>query len=280
MIQLNNINFSYGKTKLFEDLSFTFDEGKIYGLLGLNGAGKSTLLYLMSGLLFAQKGTVTYKGKNVASRRPSTLADMFLLPEEFELPNMKFEKFISINAPFYPRFSRQTLERCLSGFEMSVDINLGNLSMGQKKKAFMCFALAANTSLLLLDEPTNGLDIPSKSQFRKVVSECMTDDRTIIISTHQVRDVENLIDEITIVNNRSIVFDEPVSRISAKLLFADRAADLDAESIIFTQPSPIGNMAVARRTDADDETQLNIELLFNAVLAEPQKVAQIFKSND
>ena len=87
-------------------------------------------------------------------------------------------------------------------------INLGALSMGQKKKVYMCIALAARTKLLLMDEPTNGLDIPSKSQFRKVVAQGMRDDQIVVISTHQVRDVETLLDHVTIIEQNAVLLNE------------------------------------------------------------------------
>jgi ABC-2 type transport system ATP-binding protein len=276
MVTINNLQFSYGSHEVFSNLNLTFDEGKIYGLLGMNGAGKSTLLYLMSGLLFAKQGSVDFNGHNMSRRSPSALADLFIVPEEFDLPAMTFERYIKLNAPFYPNFSQETLERCLHGFDMSMDMNLERLSMGQKKKAFVCFALACNTGLLLMDEPTNGLDIPSKSQFRKVVAECMTDNRTIIISTHQVRDVENLIDNITIVGNRQLLFDMPVAQICDHLTFADCKLGQQPEDAIYTQPSAMGCAVVCKRTADDNETPLDIELLFNAVLANTESVKQAF----
>ena len=276
MVTINNLQFSYGSHEVFSNLNLTFDEGKIYGLLGLNGAGKSTLLYLMSGLLFAKNGTVDFNGCNMNRRRPDALANLFIVPEEFDLPAMKFERYVRLNAPFYPNFSQETLERCLHGFDMSMDMSLDRLSMGQKKKAFVCFALACNTQLLLMDEPTNGLDIPSKSQFRKVVAECMTDNRTIIISTHQVRDVENLIDNITIVGNSQLLFDMPVAQICDHLIFADCKLGQQPDDAIYTQPSAMGCAVVCKRTAADSETPLDIELLFNAVLANTESVKQAF----
>ncbi len=276
MVTINNLQFSYGSHEVFSNLNLTFDEGKIYGLLGMNGAGKSTLLYLMSGLLFAKQGSVDFNGHNMSRRSPSALADLFIVPEEFDLPAMTFERYIKLNAPFYPNFSQETLERCLHGFDMSMDMSLDRLSMGQKKKAFVCFALACNTQLLLMDEPTNGLDIPSKSQFRKVVAECMTDNRTIIISTHQVRDVENLIDNITIVGNRQLLFDMPVAQICDHLIFADCKLGQQPENAIYTQPSAMGCAVVCKRTADDNETPLDIELLFNAVLANTESVKQAF----
>ena len=276
MVTISNLQFNYGSHEVFSNLNLTFDEGKIYGLLGMNGAGKSTLLYLMSGLLFAKQGSVDFNGHNMSRRSPSALADLFIVPEEFDLPAMTFERYIKLNAPFYPNFSRETLDRCLQGFGMTADMNLAHLSMGQKKKAFVCFALACNTGLLLMDEPTNGLDIPSKSQFRKVVAECMTDNRTIIISTHQVRDVENLIDHIAILGNQQLLFDMPVAQICDHLTFADCKLGQQPEGAIYTQPSALGSAVVCKRTAADSETPLDIELLFNAVLANPDSVKQAF----
>lgn len=142
MIKALNLSFSYGKKKpqVFENLSFSLDEGYVYGLLGKNGTGKSTLLYLLSGLLFPQHGQILYKETDVRLRRPSTLQDLFLVPEEFALPNMSFRQYVKLNAPFYPLFSKELLHNCLYDFEMDEDIHLGELSMGQKKKAFLCFA--------------------------------------------------------------------------------------------------------------------------------------------
>lgn len=192
MINVNHIDFSYGRRKplVFSDFSLELPVGKICGLLGKNGTGKSTLLYLMSGLLRVQKGIITFDGQDVTKRLPEVLSDIFIVPEEIELPSLSMEQYVRVNAPFYPKFSYEVLDECLKDFELPTHLDLRGLSMGQKKKAFMSFALATGTRLLLMDEPTNGLDIPSKSLFRKVVSRHMSDNRTLVISTHQVRDVD------------------------------------------------------------------------------------------
>jgi ABC-2 type transport system ATP-binding protein len=210
MINIQNIKFAYSKEVVLDDFSLQFDKGGIYGLLGKNGTGKSTLLYLMMGLLRPQKGTVTIDGISATLRRPEILSEMFLVPEEYDLPRISLRKYVKAIKPFYPHFSDELLERCLGNFEMTSDIDLGALSMGQKKKVYMCIALASGTRYLLMDEPTNGLDILSKSQFRKVVIESMTDDKTIIISTHQVHDVELLLDHICIIERNKVLFNEPL----------------------------------------------------------------------
>ena len=163
MLQVKNLTYGYRKSakKIFNDFSLALEPGRVYGLLGRNGAGKSTLIYLMTGLLTPESGDVEYEGVDVRERRPSTLSNMFIVPEEFELPAISLKKYVEINAPFYPNFSYDDLRSYLDVFEMNDEnVNLKSLSMGQKKKVFMSFAFATNTRLLLMDEPTNGLDIP------------------------------------------------------------------------------------------------------------------------
>ena len=210
MINIQNIKFAYSSEVVLDGFSLQFEKGGIYGLLGKNGTGKSTLLYLMMGLLRPQKGEVTVDGINATLRRPEVLSEMFLVPEEYDLPAISLSTYVKAIKPFYPRFSEDLLKQCLANFEMNSDINLGELSMGQKKKVYMSIALASNTRYLLMDEPTNGLDILSKSQFRKVVIEGMSEDKTIIISTHQVHDVELLLDHVCIIERNKVLLNEPL----------------------------------------------------------------------
>lgn len=211
MIAIKNLTFGYNKrSNVLDDFSLEFKAGGIYGLLGKNGTGKSTLLYLMMGLLRPQQGRVEVDGIDTAKRDPLTLSDMFIVPEEYDLPVIPLMDYVKVIRPFYPRFSEDLLERCLANFDMDKHVNLGSLSMGQKKKVYMCVALATNTRFLLMDEPTNGLDILSKSQFRKAVITGMTDDKTIIVSTHQVHDVEKLLDHVVIIEPNKVLHNAPL----------------------------------------------------------------------
>ena len=277
MIEVKNLSFSYGrkKQKVFDDFSLTLSEGAVYGLLGKNGTGKSTLLYLMTGLLRPQGGKVFYKGIDVSLRYPLTLQDMFLVPEEFMLPSVSLRQYVKLNAPFYPRFSQEQLHACLRDFDMNEDIHLGELSMGQKKKAFVCFALATNTSLLVMDEPSNGLDIPSKSQFRKVIASGMTDEKSVIISTHQVRDIDSLLDHVVIIDGTCVLLNASVKEICNKLYFAEQGMNEPTDSALYVQPSMQGN-SVILPNDYKEETKLNLEVLFNAMLAERERMQKMF----
>ena len=266
MIEVKNISFKYAgqKNLVFDDFSLTLKQDNIYGLLGKNGTGKSTLLYLISGLLRPKKGAVCFDSVETKLRKPETLSEIFIVPEEFDLPAMSLNQYVKINEPFYPRFNREVLEACLKDFELSTNLKLNALSMGQKKKVYMAFALATNTKVLLMDEPTNGLDIPSKSQFRKVVTQYMTGDRTLIISTHQVHDVESLLDHILILSPQKLLLNASVADIQDKYTFEYRTpAEMD--DVLYAEPSLQGNAVIAPRREDSPETQVNLELLFNAV---------------
>ena len=282
MINVDNISFAYAgqKTKVFDNFSLQLEANNIYGLLGKNGTGKSTLLYLISGLLRPQKGTVTVDGMKSIDRRPEMLEEVFIVPEEFDLPSMTLDKYVSINQPFYPHFSREVLENCLNDFELPTTLSLQSLSMGQKKKVFMSFALAAGTRLLLMDEPTNGLDIPSKVQFRRVVANNMTDDRTLIISTHQVHDVESLLDHILILNQQQLLLDASVGDICDRYSFEYRTPGSAADGVLYSEPSVQGEAVIVPRNPDKVETPLNLELLFNAVTLGKVKIDSNTPSNN
>lgn len=277
MLQVENISFSYGRRKpeVLSDFSFSLEKGRVYGLLGKNGVGKSTLLYLMCGLLTPKRGHVMYHGVDMRKRLPESLRDVFLVPEEFDLPAVSLVQFVELNSPFYPNFSKEDMMTYLHLFEMGWDIHLGDLSMGQKKKVFMSFALATHTSLLLMDEPTNGLDIMAKSQFRKFVASGISDERTIVISTHQVRDIDNVLDHVVIMNNSSVLLDASVAEVTGRLAFVESDSPDLAEAALYKLPSVQGNSLLLPNREGV-ETKLNLELLFGAVLADSEKIKELF----
>ena len=267
MIEVNNISFRYPGTKhnVFSNFNMSLEANNIYGLLGKNGTGKSTLLYLISGLLRPANGEVKVDGRLATDRLPEMLKDMFIVPEEFNLPAVTLDTYVKINKPFYPNFSQEVLESCLKDFELPQTLKLNELSMGQKKKVYMSFALAAGTKYLFMDEPTNGLDIPSKTQFRRVIANNMSDERTLIISTHQVHDVETLLDHILILSESEMLLNSSVSNICEHFSFEYRQPQEMDDTVIYAEPTLQVNAVIAKRGENDDETQMNLELLFNAV---------------
>ena len=279
MFTISKLSFSYNKRvgDLFHDFSLELNAGNVYGLLGKNGAGKSTLIYLMTGLLTPESGEVLMDGVNVRRRLPKTMSDIFLVPEEFDLPNLSLRKYVNINSPFYPRFSMEDLQRYLDIFEMGGEMNtkFNSMSMGQKKKVFMAFALATNTRVLIMDEPTNGLDIPSKSQFRKLISAGMTDEKMILISTHQVRDISSILDHVVIIDQSKVLLNANTADVMSHLAFRPQR---DGDQPIFSQQSAMGNLVLVPAQEGE-ETAIDLEMLFNATLQSPETINNLFTAS-
>jgi len=274
MIQIENLNFRYKRRPvLFDGLSLSLDGGHIYGLLGRNGAGKTSLLKIAMGMLFPKGGSCRVLEHESCKRQPAMLADMMFVPEEFYAPDMTIRRYVSLYAPFYPAFSREQFQAYMSEMEMTDDEHFSSYSLGQKKKAVLAFALAANTRVLLLDEPANGLDIPSKAQFRRMLASVATDDRCIVISTHQVRDIENLIDNVVILDNGQITLNRSIEEITAKILFRT-VTDLSGQEL-YSESSIAGYQAMLPNAGSE-ATQVDMELLFNAMIVNRQAIQNIF----
>ncbi len=274
MIRINDLNFGYSSRHLlFKNLSMQLNAGHIYGLLGKNGAGKSSLLKNLAGLVYASSGKIEVMGHDPAKRQPSLLRQICFIPEEFYLPSVKIEAYVKTNATFYPNFDHKYFNGLLAEFEIPVSQKLVDMSYGQKKKLIIAFGLATQAQLIIMDEPTNGLDIPSKAQFRKIMAAALTDDRCIIISTHQVRDLDNLIDTVIMIDDRDIVLKASVEEITQKLCFK-RVKELD-NMAIYSEPSLLGYNVLLPNYDNED-SKLDIELLFNAVLSERTKIKAAF----
>ena len=278
MIQLEDISFSYRqKQPLFDQLNLELPAGSIYGLLGKNGAGKSTLLKIITGLLFPKTGHIDVVGFQPRDRYPQFLREIFLVTEEFHMPSFSVNSYLKLYGPFYPRFNKQLFEEYMDEFRISTNQKLSDMSYGQKKNFLLSFGLATDCKLLILDEPTNGLDIPSKSKFRKIVANAIHEDRSFIISTHQVRDMENLIDPIIILDDGKIIFFEDYEQVSLKLAVG-RYNQLPKDEDIVYQESSVAGYTIVKENLDGDETNMNLELLFNAVINNPVRISQIFEN--
>ena len=277
MIHFEKVDFTYSsKDKLLLNLNLQFKPGHIHGLLGKNGEGKSTLLKLIAGLLFPQKGKVEVMNFIPSSRHPEMLRYVYFLPEELPYHALSIARFEQVYAPFYPNFSTDLFEACLNEFEIySKDWKMNKLSYGQKKKIIVAFGLATRTKILLMDEPTNGLDIPSKGQFRRMVASALDENRCIIISTHQVRDLDSLIDQLVIMDHHEIALNETIETITDRLLFRVQDADRKNAPVIYSEDMLRGVYQVCENINRED-SKLDIELLFNAVCTNKTKLQQIF----
>lgn len=276
MILLDKFCFGYkANNLLYQNLQLSLETGRIYGLLGKNGAGKSTLLKNLIGLLYPTSGTVSVNGFIPSGRQPSFLRTIYFIPEEVYVPALTINSYVKIFAPFYPAFDRTMLNTYLEKLDIQTDKKLNTLSFGQQKKFIIAFALACNTSVLIMDEPTNGLDIPSKKRFRKLISSSMHDDRIIFISTHQTRDLENLIDQVVIVDNGELVLNAPVEAIGQKLAFKIVEENYNDQPVFYEEELLKGRAVIIENTDGL-ESQINLEQLFNAATENPVMVKAVF----
>ena len=275
MITVKQLSFGYTRRRnIFDSLSLELPKGSIVGLLGRNGEGKTTLLKLLYGQLLRRQGELKVLDLDPKHRAVSFLQQVYLLPEEFQVPPISIRSFFDISAPFYPNYDEAVAKELIHTFGLQWDMNLKKISQGQKKKALIAFALSLRVPLLLLDEPTNGLDIPSKGEFRRTVARYTTDEQTIIISTHQVRDLEQLIDRVLIMERGTIFCNATVADITERLSFRLITPEL-ADKALYSEPSAVGTVGILP-SDGSEESESNysMELFFNAVISERDRILQ------
>ena len=278
MIRFDSFSFSYQKRyPLYTNLNLTLEKGKIYGLFGKNGAGKSTLLKNITGLHSPSAGSVHVNNYTPGDRKPSFLSDIFLIPEDVYIPSISPKNFLRIYGKFYTKFSSSDFENYLRELEVPETSNLSKLSFGQRKKFIIAFALACNTSVILMDEPTNGLDIPSKSQFRKLLAKTISEERMFIISTHQVRDLDHILDHIIIVNNGALILSEDIFSISQKLAFKFYSSEPIEQNHLLSCEQILGGYAVMEKNIENEDTAINLEQLFNTAIIKSSEIQTLFQ---
>ena len=273
MITIKKLGFSYDDHVVLKDISMDLQEGRIYGLLGENGVGKTTLLTLLAGLKEVDDGILEIDGQKPFKREPSFLSNIYYLPDEVPALRRKAIDFAIDHGQYWSNFNAQKFSEIMTVFDTDQNQRMDQMSYGQLKKTFISFALACNTKYLFMDEPTNGLDIPSKAQFRKAVSKYTSDDSTLLISTHQARDLEAIIDPIIILDRRDVLLNASLDEIAEKLFF-DYSSDVDPNAL-YQEMVPGGNIQVVRNTTGA-ESKVNIEALFNAVLLHKNEIKDMF----
>ena len=262
MVNIDQLAFSYGSMPVLNNITMQLAPGRIYGLLGENGVGKTTLLTLLAGLKKPQQGSIEIDGENPYDRNPNYLATLYYLPDEVAPLNETARQFATRTGIFWPNFKKETFFGAMKEFDTDPAQKMNKMSAGQLKKTYISFALASGASLILMDEPTNGLDIPSKAQFRSAIMKYTREDATIVISTHQVRDLENIIDPIIILDRRRVLMNATLEEITKKLYF-DYGTQL-REGSLYLEQTPTGYIQVCPNTTGED-SKVNIEALFNAV---------------
>ena len=277
MIEINGLGFSYKDNKVLENITMTLKEGCIYGLLGENGVGKTTLLTLLSGLKRPQQGSILMDGRNPSDRQPGLLGNQFYLMDEVAPMAMKAGEYARMYGSFWPDFDMSRFEGIMQLLEMEPDRKMDKLSLGQLKRVYIAFALSCNAKYYYLDEPTNGLDIPAKALFRKALSKYTREDATVVISTHQVRDLENIIDPIIILDKCDVLLNASVDEISDKLFF-DYSGQPSADALYSEMIPGMSVQVTPNPTHA--ESKVNIEALFNTVHRHKEEIKKLFGKSE
>lgn len=277
MIEIKDLSFSYGKTPVLKNITTTLEEGKIYGLLGENGVGKTTLLTLLCGLKKVGGGSITTDGEDPFDRTPSLLEKQYYLPDEVAPTPMTADGYAKERGRFWPLYDHEKFLHIMKEFENDPDKKMNQMSAGQLKKTYIAFALATGAKYLFMDEPTNGLDIPSKAQFRSAIMSHTADESTIVISTHQVRDLENIIDPVIILDKQDVLLNASMEEITEKLYFDYGTTLMDGA--LFREQLPGGFLQVYPNYDGQ-ESKVNVEALFNAVHSHKDLIKGLFTKKE
>lgn len=270
MVTIESLEFGYRKGRpLFHNLNLTLEKGSVYGLFGVNGAGKTTLIRQIAGLLFPESGSVLVDDRIAGKRDVEMYQNMYVIPEEFWVPSITIDKYVTLHSSLYPKFDHNVFEQIMKEFDIKGNPKLDTMSYGQKKKFIIGFGIASQCSLLLMDEPTNGLDIPSKSQFRKVMASYVNEEHCVLISTHQVRDLSSIIDQVIVLDNGHIKFKESIGVITDSFNFGIISADSSAE-VVYSEDIFGGKAAITKNTGK--ETEIDFELLFNGIIRNSEQI--------
>ena len=270
MVTIESLEFGYRKGRpLFHNLNLTLEKGSVYGLFGVNGAGKTTLIRQIAGLLFPESGSVKIDDRMAGKRNVEMYQNMYVIPEEFWVPSITIDKYVTLHSSLYPKFDHNVFEQIMKEFDIKGNPKLDTMSYGQKKKFIIGFGIASQCSLLLMDEPTNGLDIPSKSQFRKVMASYVNEEHCVLISTHQVRDLSSIIDQVIVLDNGHIKFKESIGVITDSFNFGIISSDSNAE-IVYSEDIFGGKAAISKNTGK--ETEIDFELLFNGIIKNSEQI--------
>lgn len=273
MVSINDLGFSYGNKLVLKNITMTLEEGRIYGLLGENGVGKTTLLSILCGLKKPSAGSVLTDGRKPFDREPALLTEQYYLSDDNAPVHMKAVEYAKNYGKFWEKFEISKFLELMEIFETDPHQMMDRMSTGQLKKTYICFALACNTRYLYMDEPTNGLDIPSKAQFRKALAKYTREDSVVLISTHQVRDLENIIDPIIILDRQDVLLNATLQEISEKLYF-DYSSEVK-EGALYSELIPGGCIQVSNNTTGQ-ESKVSIEALFNTAHKHKELIKNVF----
>ncbi|MEJ6949637.1 ATP-binding cassette domain-containing protein [Natronospora cellulosivora (SeqCode)] len=280
MIHCENLCFEYKKQSVYENFNWQLNSGSICGFLGPNGAGKTTLFKILTGLMFQNKGEVSVLGHAPKKREESFYKKITYVGEELACPTMSPLEYISICGPLYPNFSKDLFHELSNSFEINEDKDFATFSAGDLRKAWLSIALSCQTELVFLDEPSKGLDINAQAVLRKVLAESAAKESTIVLSTHHVREVEGLLDHITLIDRGGHL------RLNARvedlhkeftLVHSLTKEQIPAESLAYQRKA--SGWTALLKEDSDSPEDIPLELLFTGLCRKGKEISNDYKES-
>lgn len=214
MINLKNINKHFDDKQVLKHINWDVPKASIYGLVGPNGAGKSTLLRIISGVLKADEGTVLVNGVDVYDNPSIKKHILFVSDDPFFLPQSSIKEMRQFYELFYPSFNDSMYYSLLKKFGLSETDKINDFSKGMKRQASIILALSCSPDILLLDEAFDGLDPVMRLNLKRIIAnELLNRDMTVIISSHNLRELEDICDRIALLNNHTITIQDEIESI-------------------------------------------------------------------
>ncbi|MDE0753450.1 MAG: ABC transporter ATP-binding protein [Woeseiaceae bacterium] len=231
LVSARNVSKSYGTTRAVDDVSFDIEKGRIMGLIGPNGAGKTTLLKAVLGLTDCQ-GSLSVLGLDPFRQRKELMQNICFIADVAVLPRwIKVSQLLDFLQSIHPRFSRERAEELLSQTKIRKTAKVRELSKGMVTQLHLSIITAIDAKLLVLDEPTLGLDIIFRKDFyANLLNDYFDEERTIIITTHQVEEIENLLTDVMFINDGRVVLDAQMDELSSQFVELMTASENAAQA--------------------------------------------------
>jgi ABC-2 type transport system ATP-binding protein len=203
MIEVKNMTKKFGRKKVLDGISFTANQGEITCLIGLNGAGKTTILNAIMGLTPIQTGQTLHNGEPI---RKESYEKISYIPDAITmLPQMKISEAMKFMADFYQGWNQERANQLLAFFSLSENERISSLSKGNVAKVNILLGLSLDVDFILMDEPFSGIDLFSREQIAEVFTSHLVENRGVIITTHEINDIEHLIDKVILLNDGKVL---------------------------------------------------------------------------
>lgn len=211
MIDIINLSKKYGKVQALDDVSFQIKEGKIIGIFGINGVGKSTILKSIAGVIKPDKGKILIDGEEINHKLYNKIA--FIPDVDTYFPHLTIKESLEFMKEFYINWDEEKAYNMLKIFNLTDNQMISNLSKGNRARVKIILGFAQNAKYILLDEPFSGIDIFKREEFIKAMVEYISPNQSIIITTHEITEIEEIVEEVIILHDGKVVFNFNVEEV-------------------------------------------------------------------